>query len=158
MRIYVSTGAGRAPTALAAFDAALQDAGVANFNLIPLSSVLPPGSELVLEPFPARAGDWGKRLCLVMAEHRETARDREAWAGIGWVQQADGRGLLVEHYGHSQAAVEAAIRASLGDMVERRPGSWLEPGMVVRGIRCEGQPVCALAVAAYETIDWGDGR
>jgi arginine decarboxylase len=143
---------------LAAFDAALQDAGVANFNLLPLSSVLPPGSVVLQEPFPVRGDDWGRRLYVVMAEQRETARDREAWAAVGWVQQADGRGLLVEHYGDSREAVEAAVHASLADMVERRPGSWSEPHMVISGIRCEGRPVCALVVAAYETAEWGPGR
>ena len=46
-----ATGTGR--TLLAAFDDALLAAGVANFNLITLSSVIPPGSSIrvgVTEP------------------------------------------------------------------------------------------------------------
>lgn len=39
MHIYVTTGTGEGPTPLAAFDAALINAGVANYNLICLSSV-----------------------------------------------------------------------------------------------------------------------
>jgi hypothetical protein len=37
MIIRVTSGTGTGPTELAAFDAALLDAGVANYNLIPLS-------------------------------------------------------------------------------------------------------------------------
>lgn len=156
MRIHVAAGCGEGATTLAAFDAALQDAGTANYNLVLLSSVIPPGAQVVVAPHPTATEDWGKRLYVVMAERRESERGQEAWAGIGWAQQADGRGLFVEHYGHSKAAVEAAIRASLEDMVERRPGSWGEPQILVRGIRCEHRPVCAVVVAAFEVRDWGE--
>lgn len=47
MQIQISEGVGNGPTELAAFDQALVNAGVANYNLIYLSSVLPPGSEVV---------------------------------------------------------------------------------------------------------------
>ena len=42
MKIRLSSGRGEGPTPLAAFDAALLDAGVSNYNLLPLSSVIPP--------------------------------------------------------------------------------------------------------------------
>ena len=44
--ITVRTGTGTARTLLAAFDSALLSAGVANFNLITLSSVIPPRSSV----------------------------------------------------------------------------------------------------------------
>jgi arginine decarboxylase len=44
LEIQVTTGTGEGPTPLAAFDAALLDAGVANYNLILLSSVIPAGA------------------------------------------------------------------------------------------------------------------
>ena len=47
--IVLSTGLGVGPTALAAFDAALLDAGVANYNLICLSSVIPPGRRCAID-------------------------------------------------------------------------------------------------------------
>ena len=42
MKLYIAKAIGRGSTELAAFDAALVGAGVANFNLIRLSSVIPP--------------------------------------------------------------------------------------------------------------------
>lgn len=46
LEIVVTSGTGEAPSELAAFDAALHQAGVANFNLIRLSSLIPPGSQV----------------------------------------------------------------------------------------------------------------
>jgi hypothetical protein len=44
--VVVTSGPGTAPTELAAFDAALQQAGVAHLTLIRLSSHIPPGSRV----------------------------------------------------------------------------------------------------------------
>ena len=44
MQIHLASGVGSGPTELAAFDAALAAAGVANYNLLYLSSVIPPAS------------------------------------------------------------------------------------------------------------------
>src|SRR5690606_8611394 len=46
LRIGVVGATGTGPTSLAAFDDALRAVGVANFNLIRLSSVIPPGSRV----------------------------------------------------------------------------------------------------------------
>lgn len=154
MHIFLSAGSGDGATALAAFDAALQDAGIANYNLLVLSSVIPPGAAVVPAPFRPDGDQWGQRLYLVMAERRETTPGQEAWAGLGWVQQADGRGVFVEHHGHSQAEVEDALRASLGEMIERRPASWGEPHLLTHGVRCQDRPVCAVVVAAYRSEPW----
>jgi pyruvoyl-dependent arginine decarboxylase len=47
MNIHLSSGVGAGPTELAAFDAALMDAGLANYNLLCLSSVIPPNARIV---------------------------------------------------------------------------------------------------------------
>lgn len=47
MKIYIAPGKGVGATELGAFDAALNDSGIANFNLIRLSSVIPPLTEVV---------------------------------------------------------------------------------------------------------------
>lgn len=144
---------------MASFDAALVATSVANFNLIHLSSVIPPMSTVVVEDEQTAqppTGVWGDRLYVVLAECRVEVPHEEAWAGIGWVQEeSTGRGLFVEHTGHSRAHVEADIDASLESMVEARPG--FEPGtqsMQVAGITCEHEPVCALVVAAFDCEPW----
>ena len=51
MKITVTSGTGEGPTALAAFDAALLNAGVANYNLIYLSSAIPNGGSIERSKF-----------------------------------------------------------------------------------------------------------
>jgi arginine decarboxylase len=63
MRIQLVSGAGSARTQLAAFDAALVDAGISNYNLITLSSVIPAGAEIIeTDERPQLNGSWGDRF------------------------------------------------------------------------------------------------
>jgi arginine decarboxylase len=155
MIIQVAAAIGRGVTRLAAFDAALVSAGVADRNLIYLSSVLPPAS--LVEPV-ARVdqtpGDWGDRLYCVMA-HAETAEPAtEVWAGIGWMQDSSGRGLLVEHEAGDEVSVRDLVAASLGALGRNRGQEFPLSGTRIAGVRCAGEPVCALVVAVFESAAW----
>lgn len=156
--IQVATGAGAGPTKLAAFDAALRNAGVANFNLIYLSSVVPPHSDIQVsvDGLVRAEGKWGDRLYVVIAEQRTDVVGEEAWAGIGWVQQEhDGRGLFVEHHGYGELEVRADIEASLRSLCDARAGEFGPVGMAVSGVTCAGDPACALTVAVFGSEPWG---
>jgi arginine decarboxylase len=138
---------------LSAFDDALLGAGVANYNLIRLSSVIPQPSVITFDSEPVR-GDHGDRLyCVYAAAHAEEPGDT-AWAGIGWVRDESGRGLFVEHSADSEKALGELIQLSLEDMNERRGGGYGEIQSVTVSARNEGQPACALAVATYEVAGW----
>src|SRR5918911_5692889 len=107
MHILVDAGTGEGPTQLAAFDAALLMAGVANYNLICLSSIIPPGALIERAPFVAPPHEYGYRLYVVMARCDEHNRGAEAWAGVGWTQEKDsGCGLFVESHGVSRTEVQ----------------------------------------------------
>lgn len=156
MKIQVVSGIGSGPTTLAAFDAALIDAGIANYNLIALSSVIPPGTELT---FPDQAedvgGQWGDRLYIVIAQERVETPNVEAWSGIGWVQDpTDRRGLFVEHHGFSESAVRRDITNSLEALCANRGIELGEIRMQVAGVTCEHEPVCSLVAAVYQPADW----
>lgn len=173
--IDVTSGIGSGPTKLSAFDAALREAGIANFNLIHLSSVIPPGSEIVKSPVQRhpfirahveqpsedhgehrQLGAWGDRLYVVLADRRVERPHEEAWAGVGWVQEeATGRGLFVEHAGHSESQVQADIESSLEGLIRGRPDVRFGPGdLLIRGTVCIDEPVCALVAAAFESEPW----
>lgn len=156
MKIHVSHGLGVGPTELAAFDQALVKAGVANFNLIYLSSVLPPGSDVLVDKKAViPKGSWGDRLYVVMSQVRTSQRNKEAWAGIGWMQDPKTKqGLLVEHEGHSENEVRADIENSLHGLAQNRGMSFGPIHMEVQGTRCEDLPVCALVVAVFESSTW----
>lgn len=157
MIIKVATGIGTGPTKLAAFDSALNHAGVANYNIIRLSSVIPPKTDIqvVDNGVSNLPGEWGDRLYVVMAEERVDTPNTEAWAGIGWVQDKDtGRGLFVEHEGNSEKTVREDIRQSLEALMATRNVDLGKIHMKVVGRTCKHQPVCAMVVAVYQASDW----
>jgi arginine decarboxylase len=160
MQIQVSKGIGIGPTELSAFDQALVHAGIANFNLIYLSSVLPPNSNVAIADNPQPpAGNWGDRLYVVMAQQRVSHRNQEAWAGIGWIQDPlTKQGLLVEHEGHSEAEVKADIHHSLIALARNRDMEFDAPQMLIAGTRCVDLPACALVVAVFESAVWRGDR
>ena len=104
---YIARAIGRARTELAAFDAALVTVRVASYNLIRLSSVIPPNREVIdVDRCPLDDhGAWGDRLYCVYAGQRTSTPGEQVWAGVGWVQDdRTGRGLFVEHEGSSESA------------------------------------------------------
>jgi arginine decarboxylase len=171
LSVVVIPATGHGPTRLAAFDAALRGAGVANFNLVRLSSVIPPGTTVLPgetgsdRPIDLRLGGpsrrsvpgaWGDRLYAVWAFQSAELLGQEAWAGVAWSQDpSDGRGLFVEHEGTSEAQVREELEASLESICAARGMDHLERHFVVTGTRCEGEPVAALVIAPYETAGWG---
>jgi arginine decarboxylase len=160
LEINVAGGEGTGPTKLAAFDAALRNVGVANYNLLRLSSVIPPHSELTVVPRLTPPGQWGDRLYVVAAEWRTEEPGTEAWAGIGWIQDPElGRGLFVEHEGGSEAQLKSDIESTLGAMREGRGAAGDRLGeveMVTHGVLCTDEPVCALVVAVFASESWHD--
>jgi arginine decarboxylase len=160
MQIHIAGGIGTGPTKMAAFDSALNHIGVANRNIIRLSSIIPPKTEIKVHeknPVPASSvpGQWGDRLYIVMAEQRVDTPYVEAWAGIGWVQDKEtGKGLFVESEGESEQAVRRDIHAGLEGLMATRNVDFGPILMKVVGRTCSHQPVCAMVVAVYEARDW----
>jgi len=152
--ITIRTAKGVGRTELSAWDDALANAGVANFNLIRLSSVIPRFSTLSFNNDPV-PGNHGDRLYCVYASAVATEPDTEVCAGIGWVRDDTGRGLFVEHHGSSEKEVLELIRLSLEDMNERRDGAYGAIDSVTVTARWEDRPACALAAASYEVAGWG---
>ncbi len=159
MKIHVTAGLGSGPTTLSAFDAALNHANIANYNLLCLSSVVPPKSEIVVHEYGLDGvkvpGTWGDRLYVVMAEMRVDTPNVEAWAGIGWVQDPEtGQGLFVEHEGYNESSVKQDITQSLEALMATRNINYGPINMKVVGKTCTHLPVCAMVIAAYQASDW----
>ncbi len=158
MRIEVVSGTGQGPTELAAFDAAEMEMGVGDCNLVRLSSVIPPGAEVVALDGPTTISlTWGDRLTCIYADRRTSTIGDEAWAGVGWIMLDGGtKGLFCEHEGASKESVERKIHDSLMSFMRVRN---LEPDeslirIKVAGIVCKDQPVCAMAMAVYRADGW----
>lgn len=162
MQLHVGSGIGAGPTTMAAFDSALNEVGIANYNLLRLSSVIPPDSKVTVHqgkiPF-AMPGAWGDRMYVVMAEMRTDKHNVDAWAGVGWVQdKKTGRGMFTEHEGESEDYVRREITESLGAFIRTREKDgdfdWGPIQMEVVGRTCHDQPVCAMVAVVFQVSDW----
>lgn len=157
LTIRVSAGSGSGRTPLAAFDAALAAAGVSDFNLVRLSSIVPAGSQVVEVEGPAQLrGDHGDLLYCVYARAHTSLPGHEAWAGVAWSRRDDGTGagLFVEHEGPSHEQVLADLTHSLEDLSATRGDRYRPEGHRVTGITCVTLPVCAVVVATYRRTGW----
>lgn len=153
--IVLAPGLGSGPTLLAAFDAALRDAGVANYNLVCLSSVIPPGAHIERRRWHTPPHEWGRRLYCVLSQAREERPGHSVHAGIGWVRDPQGgQGLFVELHDDDRDRLEGDLHATLGAM---QAGRGLALGPVhteIASACCEGTPVCALVIAVYASAPW----
>ena len=156
-RIRLSRSRAEGPTRLAAFDAALVAAGLQNFNLVPLSSVIPVGAAVdVVEPAEQVQGRHGDLLFCVYAASYATSPGAQAWAGMAWALRADGSGagLFVEHSSSTEADLHAHLDATLGAMMDNRADGYLDGGRLVASATCTARPVAALVVASYRAVGW----
>ncbi|MQA18860.1 pyruvoyl-dependent arginine decarboxylase [Rugamonas rivuli] len=158
--IPVITGIGHGQTELSAYDDALWKTGIGNFNVIALSSVIPPGWEPVLQSEPDLRRKWGNRLYVVQAAASSSGlRDTGLAAGIGWAIFDHGGGVFVEHHGAAAdaasalQAVERDIELSIADLCERRAAVPARLGKATISATACG-PCCVLAVAVFQQEDW----
>lgn len=156
-QIYVTSGVGTGRTELSALDAALVDAGIIGYNMIPLSSIIPFGFEVVVEKPSLDLARLGDRLYVVIAHKQQSEFGNKACAGLGWVHSAEGPewGLFVEHCGSSEGYVKDHIFLSLEDMIQNRPHQKFgEIQHLVSGIECQGHPVAAVVAAIFSLEGW----
>lgn len=159
LTIRVSRGTGTGSTRLAAFDAALRSAGVADFNLVRLSSVIPPFSSVITtESDDQIPGGHGDLLFCVYADAYSSTPGESAWSGIAWAQHHDAAqgGLFAEHSGWSQGGVQRELDHTMEEMISGRPPGFQSRGTLLSSITCESHPVCALVIASYRRVSWTD--
>lgn len=162
MKIYITTGKGVGRTPISAFDAALKDARVYNYNLIYLSSIIPPGSEIEVRKIPEDDEKWGDRLYVVKAEMRSRESGKYIGVALGWCKFEDGKGIFVEHeeIGETKEAVERnlreEVRKSLGDMCRLRNVQVNEDKFQMRLCitKVDNLPASVIVIAVYKSEKW----
>jgi len=146
--IHVAGGAGTGPTEKAAYDAALADANLHNYNLVPVSSVVPADAEVVVVESMPDLGPAGNRLHVVQAERTAVGPETVA-AGIGWVT-GPGPGLFYEAAAESEADVLRRLDRGLVAGQELR--EWTcdyEETLVETAEASPGEHTCVVVLAAY---------
>jgi arginine decarboxylase len=157
--IRVSTGSGAGPTRLAAFDTALSAAGVGGFNVIRLSSVIPPNAVVrEVRGSDQAPGALGDVAYCVYADAYASSPGDQAWAGLAWAVDPDesGGGLFVEHSASSESLVRRDLHATIEAMSRTRGHRYRMAGQIVSSAVCVDHPVCAVAIATYGTAAWRD--
>jgi len=164
MDISVVSGIGTGKTTLSAFDGALKNAGVYNYNLIVLSSIIPPTSKVSrVRKYDPPEGEYGYRLYVIKAEIRSDAVGKFIAAGLGWYQYGeDKRGLFVEQeiIGETKVAVKSEIdqriKNSLQDLCKFRGVPFRENRVhsKIATTQITNQPTCVLVLAVYQSEAW----
>ncbi len=165
MEIYLVSASGEGKTELSAFDNALANCGVLNYNLIRLSSVIPPNTEIIqVDKYHTPDSDWGHKLYCVQAEMRSSKKGEALACGIGsYMIEGENKGVFVEHETKGgtdeefvRNKVEKDIKASLSDLCLHRniPYDESKVGTIITSAIAGDRPTCVLALAIYKAEDW----
>lgn len=154
--IRVVWGTATGPTAMASYDAALAAAGVENYNLTAVSSVIPEGATVERAGTAPDLGPAGERLTVVQGRVTVAPGDAErAVAGLGWSVEESGRGIFYESSGTDPETVEEAVESGLAAGRELRPDwAFADGGLELVATEADaGAHTTALMLAIYGSSD-----
>ena len=99
-KVFLTKGVGRHKEKLASFESALRDAGIAQFNLVRVSSIFPPQCKIVSRVSGLKNMRAGSVVFCVMAENATNEPRRLVSASIGLAvpRNRDAYGYLSEHH------------------------------------------------------------
>lgn len=101
-RVWFTRGVGKHKHNLESFEAALRDAGIAQCNLVRVSSIFPPQCKIISRKSGLKEMVPGQITFCVMAETRTNEPNRLVSAGIGLAipKKGDHFGYISEHHGY----------------------------------------------------------
>jgi arginine decarboxylase len=119
--MFFTRGVGKHRNSLQSFEIALRDAGIAEFNLVRVSSIFPPRCKIVTRPRGLKELAPGQIVYCVLADSRTNEPSRLTSAGIGLALPAKGEqyGYISEHHGFGMTGRRTA------DLVEDMAASML---------------------------------
>lgn len=108
-RLFLTKGKGQHKEKLASFEDALRTAGIAPFNLVKTSSIIPPRCRLISKEEGLKLLKPGQIVFLVMSECATEEAHRLISASVGMAIPNDSSryGYLSEHHGYGQNEKEA---------------------------------------------------
>jgi arginine decarboxylase len=101
-KVFLTSGVGHHEDALVSFELALRDAGIERFNLVYVSSIYPPGCELISREEGLKYLHPGQIVFCVMAKMTSNEAGKTIYASIGMAipEDNDINGYLTEYYGY----------------------------------------------------------
>lgn len=102
--IFLTKGVGKHKERLASFEMSLRNAGLATFNLVRVSSILPPGARMVTRTAGLRHLHAGQIVFAVMSDNATNEPHRLIAASIGVARpkEIERYGYLSEHHSFGQ--------------------------------------------------------
>ncbi|WP_115863511.1 pyruvoyl-dependent arginine decarboxylase [Halorussus litoreus] len=148
--IRVAWGTGSGPTEMAAYDAALADANLHDYNLVTVSSVIPADAPVEAVGTAPDLGPAGERLTVVQAR-ATCAGPGHVSAALGWTTTEDGPGLFYETAGETDPEdVAERVRAGLDAGRDLRDWTFVDERVETASVDAEpGTYAAAVVVAAY---------
>ncbi|WP_256685852.1 pyruvoyl-dependent arginine decarboxylase [Halococcus qingdaonensis] len=150
MQIRIVTGTGTGPTPIAAYDAALAAAGVHNYNITTVSSVIPDGSTLEIVDSAPDLGPVGERLTVVEARATSGVGESGVAAGLGWTTTESDRGLFYEATDTDPESVREGVAAGLDSGRALREWTFTDERIVTEHVEgTDGSFATALVLGIY---------
>ncbi|VVC02992.1 Pyruvoyl-dependent arginine decarboxylase [Candidatus Burarchaeum australiense] len=112
-KIFFTNGVGRHRQKLESFEAALRDAGIQQCNLVKVSSIFPPGCEIISREKGSQLLKPGNITFVVMSRNATNEPNRLVAASVGFAQPKDPAvyGYLSEHHSFGETDEKAGEKA-----------------------------------------------
>ncbi|PIZ91911.1 arginine decarboxylase, pyruvoyl-dependent, partial [Candidatus Micrarchaeota archaeon CG_4_10_14_0_2_um_filter_55_9] len=109
LKVFITKGVGRHKDKLHSFELALRDAGIEKCNLVMVSSILPPGCEILSKAKGVELLKPGQITFCVMSRNESNEPNRLISASVGLAAPADKStyGYLSEHHAFGQSDEDA---------------------------------------------------
>lgn len=109
-KIFFTKGVGKSRDQLTSFELALRDAGIAAFNLVSVSSILPPDVKIISKKQGLKLMKPGQVVFVVLARMSSNEPNRLLVSSIGCAIPKDKKmyGYLSEHHAYGQTENKAA--------------------------------------------------
>jgi len=107
--VFFTRGVGRHKEKLQSFEMALRDAGIAKFNIVRVSSILPPNCKLISREEGLKRLKPGQIVYCVMSQNETNEPNRLIGASIGVAVPKNRRtyGYISEHHGYGEISKKA---------------------------------------------------
>lgn len=113
-KVFFTTGVGRDKEKLLSFEKALRKAGIEKFNLVPVSSILPPRCEIVTRKEGLKYLSAGEVVFCVLSVNSSNEPNKKIFASVGCAipHERDVHGYISEYHGFDKTKeeVEAHVK------------------------------------------------
>ncbi|OGC41484.1 arginine decarboxylase, pyruvoyl-dependent [candidate division WOR-3 bacterium RBG_13_43_14] len=112
-KLFLTKGVGKHKEKLASFEAALRDAGIAPFNIVRVSSILPPGAKILSKTKGLQYLSPGEIIYAVLAECSTNEPHRLISAAVGVAIPSDRNqyGYLSEYHSNGETEIKTRDKA-----------------------------------------------